>query len=256
MYSRIGKNARLGDGCMSKTSPSGNAFVTFMSTDKEVLEFKKKLCDNEELAHLKFGTQMSGYGGTKTIWNFRVRANEKLTVVHDLPIDELIKSLDEIDIYLWLIDDGSWHKNQNLFHLYCNMLDDRETNLLIDQIEKLFGIRPTMRKDRKRDGRSFNYLYFPRKLTLIVRPRFKAYLDENKLDSMMYKVGGSNYRDIVEELSNEAIMNVNLRSLTNAIAGAKRSGTVPKLYETTRNVHVSWTQSNGFQERIISKESA
>jgi hypothetical protein len=135
------------------------------------------------------------------------------------------------------------------------MLNDDETNLLIDKIDQLFGVKPAMRKDRKRDGRSFNYLYFPRRLTLLVRPKFKQFLVDDNLSSMYYKFGGLDYVDPVEGLTDEALKSINLRALANAIAGAKRSGVIPELYETARNVHVKWTQSNGPRERIYSKEA-
>lgn len=255
MYNRIGKNARLGDGCLFIGKSSKNAAISFVSTDKDVLAFKKKLCDQEGLTHAEYGTQRSGYGGTKTIWNFAVRTDERLTEVHDLAIDELINDLDEIDIYMWLIDDGSWHKNQHLFHLYCNMLDDNETNLLINQIYKLFGVKPTMRKDRKQDGRSFNYLYFPRRLTAIVRPKFKKFLIENNLSSMYYKFGGLEFESTLEILSDELLASHSYHAVSKAIATARRFDKSPIINETNNEVIVSWIHRNETNSRIILKEA-
>ena len=255
MYNRIGKNARLGDGCLFIGKSSRNASISFVSTDKDVLAFKKKLCDQEGLTHSDYGTQKSGYGGTKTIWNFAVRTDERLTEVHDLAIDELISDLDEVDIYMWLIDDGSWHKNQHLFHLYCNMLDDTETNLLINQIGKLFGVKPTMRKDRKKDGRSFNYLYFPRRLTAIVRPKFKKFLIESNLPSMYYKFGGLEFKSDLETLSDELLASDSYHDVSKAIACARRYDKGVLINETPSEVTVSWTYNNKNNSRIILKEA-
>lgn len=254
-YSRIAKNARLGDGSLRVEPSSKNAHIAFVSTDKDVLTFKKSLCDKEGLSHSDFKTQKSGYGGTKTIYNFRVRTNEKLTEVYKLPIENLLNNLDREDIFLWLIDDGSWHKAQNLYHLYCNMLNDAETELLANQIKKLFGVKPRLRKDRKRDGRAFNYLYFPRQLTLIVRPKFKKYLEDNKLTSMMYKVGGSDYVDKLESLSEETILSDCYLTVVKKYAHARIYDKDPVIDEVDDKVRVTWLYKGEIKERIILKEA-
>jgi hypothetical protein len=194
-YSRIAKNAKLGDGCIIK--PTKNASMSFVSTDFELLQLKRQLCIKEDISFGKLGTQKSGYGGTKTIYKFSTHVNEEITRVADASLSELIITLDKEDLFLWYMDDGSWHKNRNTMHLYSNMLNDTQTDELITQIGDIYGIAPRPRKDRKKDGRSFNYLYFPRELVKRFRPEFKEYAMSYGLESMYYKFGGIDYKEAI-----------------------------------------------------------
>ena len=193
--SRIAKNAKLGDGCIVKSTK--NASLNFMSTDLSLIHHKRHLCEIENFHLGKIGTQKSGYGGTKTIYKFSTHVDEEITKVSEASISEVIKTLNKEDLFLWYMDDGSWHKNRNTMHLYSNMLDDAETDELITQIGDIYGIAPRQRKDRKKDGRSFNYLYFPRDLVKRFRPEFKDYAMSYGLESMYYKFGGIDYKEAI-----------------------------------------------------------
>lgn len=200
MISRIAKNARLGDGMLvGGKTPGANKHLAFMSTDLSLLQLKRRFCIYEGYCVRPIGTQSSGYGGTKTIYNFYTRVDSRITAVANMDMPELLRTVDKVDLFLWHMDDGSWHKTANTIHLYCNMLNDEEASILCDQIEGLYGIRPRVNKDRKRDGRSFNYLYFPRKLTQLFRPEFKDFAQEMDIQTMFYKFGGPDYYDAGEE---------------------------------------------------------
>lgn len=192
-FSRIAKNGKLGDGCITK--PAKNASMGFTSTDINIINLKRQMCKNEGYIIGETGTQKSGYGGTKTIYKFNTRVDERITQVADASLSDLIQTIDKEDLFLWYIDDGSWHKNRNTMHLYSNMLDDSETDELITRIGDIYGILPRPRKDRKRDGRSFNYLYFPRELVKRFRPEFKDYVMEYRIETMYYKFGGIDYKE-------------------------------------------------------------
>lgn len=194
-YSRIAKNAKLGDGSIIKSCR--NAHLKFMTTDLNLLKIKRVMCLTEGFTVADIGTQASGYGGTKTIYRFDSHVHERITEVANASLSDLIKSIDKIDLYLWYLDDGSWHKDRHTMHLYSNMLDDEETELLIKQIENLYGIAPRKRTDRKKDGRSFLYLYFPRDLVKVFRPELKRFVTSLELDSMYYKFGGLEYEEAV-----------------------------------------------------------
>src|SRR5690606_28745787 len=147
--------------------------------------------------------------GAKTIYNLSVYADEKATQVRDVDIEDIIPTLDKEDIFLWYMDDGSWHINRNTMHLYSNMLDGVQSQLLIDRINELYGIKPRLRIDRKQDGRQFYYLYFPRELVKLFRPEFKSYVMQYGLKSMYYKFGGLEYEDAPSiELDVETIRKV------------------------------------------------
>lgn len=194
-YSRIAKNARLGDGCVVHRSK--NAYIGFMSTDLKLLHLKRDLCDLEGITYKKIGTQKSGYGGKKTIYNFFTPVSELITEVAEASLEDLIADIDKTDLFLWYMDDGSWHISRNTMHLYSNMLNESQTNLLISKIESLYGFSPRIRTDRKKDGRSFYYLYFTRDLVKAFRPEFKEFAISNELTSMYYKFGGLDYKEAV-----------------------------------------------------------
>jgi hypothetical protein len=191
--SRVGKNAKLGDGTI--VHQRINASALFTSTDIDVLKVKQMMCFMEGITHSDFGTQASGYGGKKTIYKFSTRVHARLTEVSKASVEEVINDLDKFDMALWFMDDGSWHKNKHTMHLYSNMLDDIQTELLINKIENLYGIAPRKRIDKKKDGRQFYYLYFPRELVKQFRPEFKRTVMDLEIPSMFYKFGGLDYKE-------------------------------------------------------------
>lgn len=192
-FSRMAKNAILGDGSVKDNKTT--AVITYYSTDLKLLKHKVKLLKEEGIDIACWGTQKSGYGGTKKIYNLRAVASKTVKEASDVGIESLLQDLDKEDLYLWYLDDGSWHKNANTMHLYSNMLTEEQSNILIDRIEELYGIKARLNVDRKKDGRSFYYLYFPRELVKVFRPELKEYLIQHKIDTMYYKFGGMEYEE-------------------------------------------------------------
>jgi len=152
-------------------------------------------------------TQASGYGGKKTIHVYATSANEKVKEASDVGVEALIQDLTKEDLYLWYLDDGSWHIRRNTMHLYSNELDKEQSNLLIQHIAGIYGIEPALRIDRKQDGSQFYYLYFPRELVRIIRPEIKAYILEHGISTMLYKVGGIDYVETDQKkISNKEVI--------------------------------------------------
>lgn len=87
------------------------------------------------------------------------------------------------------LDDGSWHKNKQFMHLYCNTFNDSQLELLTAKLTLLLGISPRPRKDRKKDGRSYNYLYFSTDLSRVFGSFVESFVTANQIKSMYYKVG-------------------------------------------------------------------
>jgi hypothetical protein len=164
-----------------------------MSTDLKLLQYKEKLLNEEGFAVSRWGTQASGYGGTKTIYNINTKSHAKIKEASDVGVEALINDLTKEDMYLWYLDDGSWHIKNNTMHLYSNMLNEEQSNLLIKRIGDIYGIDPRLRVDRKKDGRAFFYLYFPRELVKLFRPEVKEYVIAAGIDTMFYKFGGMDY---------------------------------------------------------------
>lgn len=197
MIPTIVKNAIIGDGRIIR-QVNGAAFY-FMSADKDYADFKARLFNDEfrEVA-VRYLERQSGYKKGSIIHEYRTSQVENSSLSIDWEkdlINQILPSLSEYDLFLWYLDDGSWHKKRNTMHLYSNMLSKEQTELLADRIELLYGIRPTIRIDRKKDGREFYYLYYPRRLVNIVHPIYKRLIIESELPSMMYKVGGDEYVD-------------------------------------------------------------
>lgn len=205
--SRIAINARIGDGRLGDSSKNAN--ISFYSTDKLLLEHKERILLAEGYSGINWGTQLSGYGGTKTIYKMYTHVSEKATIVRDLPIEDILCTLDEHDLIMWYLDDGSWHIKRHTMHLYSNMLDAEQSQILIERIEHLYGIAPRLRTDRKQDGRSFYYLYFPRELVVKFRPIVRQYLIDNALSTLYYKVGGLDFEDKpVAYLTHDAVRDI------------------------------------------------
>ena len=192
-FSRIAKNAILGDGMLRINKST--AAVTFISTDLKLLEFKEKLLEEEDMKITVKKTQASGYGGTKVIHVYSSTPNEKVKEASDVGVESLLEDLTKEDLYLWYLDDGSWHINRNTMHLYSNMLNEEQSNKLIKKVGDMYGIDPRLRVDRKKDGRAFFYLYFPRELVKLFRPEVKEYVIATGIDTMFYKFGGMDYEE-------------------------------------------------------------
>ncbi|MEK3887294.1 LAGLIDADG family homing endonuclease [Bacillus sp. FSL K6-3431] len=208
-YSRVAKNAILGDGMvrLNKTT----AAITFISTDRKLLEHKEKLLNEEGLEVTVKKTQESGYGGTKVIHVYATTASEEVKQASDAGIEELIKDITKEDLFLWYLDDGSWHIHRSTMHLYSNELDESQSKLLIEKVSELYGTKPRLRIDRKQDGRQFYYLYFPRELVRKFRPDVKVYIVKHRIDTMMYKVGGKEYEEDARRfLTNDEVRNIRM----------------------------------------------
>lgn len=204
-FSKVVKNARLGDGMI--TNSKTVASLTYISTDLSLLKHKEKLLEEEGVGITVKKTQESGYGGKKTIHVYTSESSPDFKKTADAEVEEIIKDLTKEDLYLWYLDDGSWHISRNTMHLYSNNLNEEQTELLIKKVDDIYGIKPRKRVDRKRDGREFLYLYFPRELVRIFRPEVKMYIKENNINSMMYKVGGEDYKEPPRNyLSNEEVL--------------------------------------------------
>lgn len=192
--SKVVKNARLGDGMVYNNK--NVASVKYYSTDLSLLKYKEKLLHEEGVGITVKKTQESGYGGKKTIYVYTSESSPAFKRTADASVEELIQDLTKEDLYLWYLDDGSWHINRRTMHLYSNSLDEEQTKLLIKKIGSLYGIEPRIRIDRKKDGRQFYYLYFPRDLVRIFRPEVSEFIKENNIETMFYKVGGKDYKEI------------------------------------------------------------
>lgn len=246
--SKMAINARIGDGMLGK---SKNANITYISTDKLLLEHKERLLIAEGYEGIRWGTQESGYGGTKTIYNMTTFVSDKATEVRDVAIEDVLRNIDEQDLILWYLDDGSWHIKRHTMHLYSNMLDAEQSKILIERIKQLYGIAPRIRTDRKQDGRSFYYLYFPRELVVKFRSIVRQYLVDNALSTLYYKVGGLDFEDKpVAYLNDDTVRYI--RSLYDGGTSLKEIATQVNLRtDRVRNIVTKRTYADVIQEESL-----
>lgn len=183
------KNAKLGDGNMSIPPNCVNARIIMNGKNVQWLEFKHRLAKKLGYDVSDLLSAYSGYTDKWSLVQFRTKTDERITSVVNMSRRRVIESLTKFDLILWYLDDGSWHKSKKTMHLYCNALSDSDTYALVDQIERLYWFRPSIRYDRKKDGRCYPYLYFPRSLVIKFKRDVERFLRTLKIDSMLYKVG-------------------------------------------------------------------
>jgi hypothetical protein len=179
--------AKLGDGCISKQKSCRHHQITFSGTDADYIKWKAKYVGYED--RLRVSEQHPDSYGDKPIYSFRTSPFYYADVLADLTYKEAIDRLSINELIIWYLDDGSWHKKKHFMHLYCNMLNDEETLHLIDKFESLLSFRPAMRKDVKKSGKSYNYLYIGTKGASAFGSFVESFICKNKLYGMYYKVG-------------------------------------------------------------------
>ena len=177
-------NAKLGDGGIYK---QGKSFgMKFTSTSLDYITYKRDMLASVRPTPLR--TQKSGYDGKKTIYTFSVRHTAEAERYYNMSYCEAIDSLEDFDLMLWLLDDGSVHKTKGTFHLYSNRLSEQESIALIAKIHQLHPITmPKLRIDRKKDGRAFYYIYLPRILAEVIQADMRMFLEYESIESLSYK---------------------------------------------------------------------
>ena len=109
---------------------------------------------------------------------------------------EILHKLDIQGLVYYFLDDGTYHQRKHFGHLYCNTFSDDEVEVLIDVLYKFYPQkRCTKRFDRKKDGRQYPYIYIPVVVMNEFKKDIKNFLEENNIDSLMYKVGGNTYAE-------------------------------------------------------------
>ena len=181
-------NAKLGDGGIVHQGHT-NAYMRFTSTNIELLNLKREMC--KEYSPSNFREIESGYTkGKRGIFTFYTRSHEDITKVYYMSYAECVRMLEKEDLIMWYLDDGSFHQKKHYMHLYCNMFNEEETNLLADRVFELYPIkRPVMLWDRKKDGRKYAYLYIPVATATAFKKDVREFIEKHELPSLLYKVG-------------------------------------------------------------------
>ena len=187
MYNIVA-NAMLGDGCVHTPKTGKNPYLVFSSTSLDLLNAKRMMCIEHGIGvEVIRPKKQLGYG-KKQMYEFRTNRHKSISEIAASGKCNVIMNLGKEDIALWFLDDGSLHKHKFFGHLYCNTLTSDELGVLIERIVALYGILPKERKDRKKDGREYPYLYYPVSLMTVMQPDIKKLIRCYGIVSLQYKI--------------------------------------------------------------------
>jgi hypothetical protein len=179
-------NAKLGDGTIVHQGHV-NCYMGFTSKCMDVLCYKRDLAGG--YSPTNFRDVPSGYKDGAVSRTFTTRSHVDITEMYYTSYEECIDMLTKEDLALWYLDDGSLHKHKKFMHLYCNMFSEEEALKLADKIYSMYPIKkPSVRWDKKKDGREYVYLYIPAPTAREFGKDVLSLIEENQLYSMLYKV--------------------------------------------------------------------
>jgi len=180
-------NAKLGDGCIRKGETNKYHQLSFSGTEETWIRYKHQLSETTT----KFCNQEQSPNayGKKRIYRFTTSPSPMAEYYSQITIIDLISQMTIKDLIALYFDDGSWHKGKHIMNLYTNSLTIEENERLILKIHELLGYSPKMIFDRKKDGRQYPYLYFPRMLVKEFIPHINEFINETGLVCFLYKIG-------------------------------------------------------------------
>ena len=182
-------NAYFGDGCIHNQGASPKYSLKFSSISLDYLQLKYELC--AELMPCRLRVEYNkGFANSKPIHLFSTRSFIEIGELATRGTKDLVEMMDITDLVMFYLDDGSIHRAHGTVHIYCNSFNDRETYMLMSKIDALLGEDAPcrIRKDRKKDGREFNYIYIPRTAAEHLMFETEKFLNDNKIESLRYKV--------------------------------------------------------------------
>lgn len=182
--------SRIGDGNIARNGK--NMYIYYSSVLQDYMLYKHKVISTEyPCADVKLKDNSKGYNKHGTIYYFSTYTNEKFNKLAEMSKETIIESLDYFGYLMYYLDDGAYHKAHRTMHLYCNSFTDSEVDRLIQKIYELFPIKPCRKRvDKKKDGRSYPYLYVPVDTVKAIIAYYKDFmLNEPLLHCMLYKLG-------------------------------------------------------------------
>ena len=175
----IYKNALFGDGCISKNK-NGNHCLSFSSTNKSLIELKSRILNSK----VRESNQHKDAWGTKKLYT-----TCKTVLPQSQNKEFHIQSLSLEDFFLWLLDDGSYHKTKGFMNLNSHSLTRSENIELSFHLWHSLGIETRVLPEKKRDGRLFWYLYIPGAQVDSFKPELRLFMKTHSIYGMEYKIG-------------------------------------------------------------------
>ena len=180
---------RLGDGCFitQNKTKNKNYHVITSSINEDYIEYKRNVLEHNGI-FVRSMKCRSGYKKSSQIFGISTRTSKEISLVGNLSITDCINGLNMTGLIMLYIDDGSLHKNKHTMHLYCNSFNEDEVGALVEKIHELLPQKKvSVCFDRKRDGRVFPYLYFPRCVVDEFNIHVRNFLIQNNINSLLYK---------------------------------------------------------------------
>lgn len=147
----------LGDGCFNRDKRVNHNLYLASSIHKEYMELKKQLLG--DLTSQEVRTNINNGYKKGTIYTIRTVTREEFQYIKTAPIATIIQLMDELGLALWVYDDGSLHKNKGYYNIYtCSHDIETHENVFVPFLKDRFGIKASIRTDKKKDGRVFFYL--------------------------------------------------------------------------------------------------
>lgn len=146
--------SQLGDGYIQTTNSNSTFYITNCKFE-EYIDFKSTLLDNM----FKHKSLLQENGFVKTpIYVMRSKSSSELLNIKQMSISDIINQLDELGIALWFYDDGSLHQTKLFYNLNTHKFSREIQEKVFIPFFNRLGIYPTLRTERKKDGRIFYYL--------------------------------------------------------------------------------------------------
>ena len=187
-YLQVLLSAKLGDGCY--VEQSGRHYLQFVSYHLDYITHIKSKLDSKGFYTSNLRIQKSGYKKDSFGYAFSTRIDVRLDSVAEMSVLQVLDNIDIEGLCYFFLDDGSFHQKKHFGHLYCNTFTDIEVDKLVQVFYKFYPQKLCKKRiDKKKDGRSYPYIYIPVAVMDSFRIDLKKFLMKYDLQSFYYKIG-------------------------------------------------------------------
>lgn len=176
----------IGDGHLIHDSKEFR--MSFSSIKLDYITYKRDLLMTKFYVSKLWTKKGSGFKKENITYEFATGSSKEITRLAKMTKTEIINLITKEVLVLYFLDDGTFRRNKNQIHLYCNSFSEQEASELADKIFELYPIKKcSIKFDRKKDGRCYPYLYMPVATTKEFIKDVERFLKTNKIYDMYYK---------------------------------------------------------------------
>lgn len=177
----------LGDGNIIKSKATGNCALGFSCIHKESVKHRVKLLGGNVNTIRK--CRNSGYKKKSTIYRCHLKQDEDFKTISNMSLKEMLSNLDRLGLAMWFLDDGSFHKTKHFYNLCTHSFTEKEHLDDLIPFFKSIGLEPKLRRESKKDGRSFCYLSFNKRDSAVL---ISDAIEDLRLECANFKVMPNN----------------------------------------------------------------